>query len=96
MGARTGAGTRSRIDMNVEGKESLGTFKVVIEVGWKTREGKRRQRVASSDTPQRGRRIMRRTRAQRREARDKIGDGGVKAKQRKIFQKSYRRDVENG
>ena len=32
----------------MEGRESLGTFKVVIEVGLKTRDGGRRQQVANS------------------------------------------------
>ena len=32
MGARTGAGTGTRIEIVVEGRESLGTFEVVIEV----------------------------------------------------------------
>ena len=41
MGARTGAGAGMRIEMNVEGRESLGTFEVVIVR--KTREGGQRQ-----------------------------------------------------
>ena len=40
--------------------------------------------------------IMRRTRAQEREARDRIGEGGGDAKKGKKPQESYRRDVENG
>ena len=39
MGARTGAGTETRMDRRVEGRESLETYKVVIDVGRKTREG---------------------------------------------------------
>ena len=42
MRARTEAGTWTRIEMEVEGRESLGTFEVVIEAietGRKTREG---------------------------------------------------------
>ena len=39
--ARTGAGTWTRIEMRVEGRESLRTFKVVIEVDRKTRKGGR-------------------------------------------------------
>ena len=42
------------------------------------------------------RRIMRRTRAQEQEAKDRIGEGGGEAKKSKKPQKSYRRDVENG
>ena len=34
--------------MRVEGRENLGTSEVVIEVGWKTLEGGRRQRVISN------------------------------------------------
>ena len=56
MGARTRAGTgvetgariRSRIDKRVEGRECLGIYELVIRVGRKTREGGRRQRVASN------------------------------------------------
>ena len=46
--------------------------------------------------PQRGRRIMQKARAQGREARDRIGEGGREAKKRKKSQKSYRRDVGKG
>ena len=42
------------------------------------------------------RRITRRTRAQEREARDRIGEGGGEAKKRKKPQEIDRRDVENG
>ena len=48
MGASKGAGTGTRVEMRVEGRESFGTFEVVIEVGWKTREGGRRQQVTSN------------------------------------------------
>ena len=48
MGARTGVGTGTRIEVIEEGRESLGTLQVVIEVGRKTREGGRRQRVNSN------------------------------------------------
>ena len=47
-------------------------------------------------TPQRDRRIMQRIRAQGREARGKIEEGGGEAKKRKKPQESYRRDVRNG
>ena len=47
-------------------------------------------------TSQRERRIMRRVRAQGRQARDRIGEGGGEAKKRKQPMKNYRRDVENG
>ena len=36
IGARTGAGTGTRIEIRAEQKVSLGTFEVVIEVGRKT------------------------------------------------------------
>ena len=46
MGAGTGAGTGertgTRVEMRVGGRESPGTYEVVIEVGFKTREGGRR------------------------------------------------------
>ena len=51
MGKKTGAGTRTRVEMRLERRESLGTYQVVIEVievGRKTRERGRRQRVTSS------------------------------------------------
>ena len=37
-----------RVEMKLEGRESLGTSEVVKEVGRKTREGGRRQRVTSN------------------------------------------------
>ena len=40
--------------------------------------------------------MMRKTRAQRREAKDRVGVHGGGAKKSKKTQKSYRRDVENG
>ena len=45
--------------------------------------------------PQRHRRIMRRTRAQGRETRDRVGEGGSEAKKRTKSHKRYRRDVGN-
>ena len=51
---RAEAGTGTRIEMKVEGRESLGTFEVVLEViemGRKTREGGRRQRITRNDAP---------------------------------------------
>ena len=48
MGARTGSGTGTIIEMRVEGRESSGNFEVVIEMGRKTREGGRLQRVMSN------------------------------------------------
>ena len=48
MGVRTGAGTGTTIETRVERRESLGTYEMVIEVGRKTREGGRRQRVTSN------------------------------------------------
>ena len=39
IGARRGAGTGARIEMRVEGRERLGTYEMVIDAGWKTREG---------------------------------------------------------
>ena len=44
----TGAGAGTRMEMRVEGRESLGTHEVVIEVGPKMREDGRRQRVTSN------------------------------------------------
>ena len=52
MGARAGTGMGARmvtgIEMRVEGKGSLETYEVVIEVGRETREERRGQRVTSS------------------------------------------------
>ena len=48
MGARTGAGTGMGVEMKVEGEESLRTSEVVKDVGRKTREGRRCQRVTSN------------------------------------------------
>ena len=45
MGARTGAGTGTGIERRVEGRDILGNYEVAIEVGRKTRERERRQRV---------------------------------------------------
>ena len=45
IGARTGTGAGARIERQVEGRESLGTYEVVKGVGCKTREGGHRQRV---------------------------------------------------
>ena len=47
-------------------------------------------------TSQQNRRIMRRARAEGREAREGIGEGKGEAKKRKKLKKSYRRDVRNG
>ena len=46
--AEMGAITGTIIAMRVEGRENLGTSEVVMEVGWKTLEGGRRQRVISN------------------------------------------------
>ena len=48
VGTRTGARAGTRTERRVKGRESLGTFEVVIDVGRKTRKGKRRQRVISN------------------------------------------------
>ena len=96
MGAGMGAETRTIIKRRMEGKESP----VIVEVGLKTWEKGQRQRVTNNHsrkpTPQRGCRIVRKTRAQGREARDRIGERGRGANKRKKPQKSYRRGVENG
>ena len=50
-GTGTGAGTGARLEMRVEERESLGTYEVVtvvIEAGWKTREGGQRQLLTSN------------------------------------------------
>ena len=114
MSTRAGNGddrTTNRIEMRAEGRESLKTYEVVIEVmGRKTREGSkdaRRRATPRSNqqlqqllepTPQRDRRIMLRTinRAHGREARDRIGGGEGEAKKRKKSEKSCRLDVGNG
>ena len=52
MGAGPGTGmgekTGSRIEMRMKGRESSGTYEVVIEVSRKMREGGRGERVTSS------------------------------------------------
>ena len=52
-------------------------------IGRKTREGGRRQRVTGTHSRKTRRRIMLRTRAQGREARDRIREGGGEAKKLK-------------
>ena len=95
-----------RIDRRMEGKESLGTYEVVIEMGWKTREvGDANESTTApipSPTTQRGRRTMRRTKAHGRrtraprqdEARDRIGEKRGEGRKCNTSQKSYRCDVE--
>ena len=48
MGAGTGAGTGTRTERRVGRKESPGTYEMIAETVWKTREEGRRQRVTSS------------------------------------------------
>ena len=87
MGAMTGAGTRTRIEMKVEVRDSLGTNEVAIDEGRKTRGGATpasNQRPQWQDpTPQQDRRTMQRTRSQGREARDRIREGRGEAMKRK-------------
>ena len=96
---RDGGGTGTRTEKGVEGRESPGTYEVIIEVGQKTRErvtpASNQQRQSQDPTPQRDRRIMRMIKAQGREARDRIVEGGEGTKKRKKPQKGFRRDVEN-
>ena len=47
-GARTGAKTRTRVEMRVEGRERLEILEEVIEAGRKTREGGRRLRATTN------------------------------------------------
>ena len=97
-GARTGTRTRDETRVEGGGKRELGNLKSSNRGG--SEDARRGARQTSSHkphsqdpTPQRDRRIMRRTRAQGREARDRIGKGG---KKRTKIQKSYIRDVGNG
>ena len=86
----------------MEGRARMGTFEVVLEVievievlgSEDEGGGGRRQRVISNHSrkirrSQRDHRIMLRTinRAQRREARDRVGEGGGEAKKRNKPQK---------
>ena len=48
MRAKSVAGTETIIYMRVEGRDSLLTFEEVREVGWKTRERGRHQRIRSN------------------------------------------------
>ena len=97
MGTRTGEGTGTRIEKMVEGRETLGTFGVVTKMGRKTRKGatptSSQQPQPQNPTSQRDRCIMRRTKVQGRQARDRTGEGGGEAKKRK---KNSRLDVGNG
>ena len=84
---------RTRIEMRVEGRESQGR---------NTRDCGRRERVTSNQqpqpqysTPQRDRRIMLRTRAQGRGARNRIENGGGEVKERKKPQRSCRCHLRN-
>ena len=43
MGTRTGAGTETRMESRVEGKDSPGSYEVIKEVGRKTRKRGRHQ-----------------------------------------------------
>ena len=92
MRATTEAGTGTRIEIRVEGIESLGTFEVVIEV---TRTCNQ-QPNPQDRTPMRDRRIMRRTKSQRRKTGEIIGVSEKEAKMHEKPQRSYRRDMENG
>ena len=83
----------TRIEMRVEGRESPGR---------NTRDCGRRERVTSNQqpqpqysTPQRDRRIMLRTRAQGRGARNRIEDGGGDVKERKKPHRSCRCHLRN-
>ena len=93
---RNGNGDEDR--QNRGAKREPGNLRGSNGGGWEDARGgatpRSNQRSQSQDsTPQRNRRIMRRTRAHRREAGGKIGEGGEEAKKRKKHQMSYRRDV---
>ena len=97
-GMETGKRTGTIIEIRVESRESVGTYDVVIEVVRKTQKRGRRQRRKQhpqSQDPmfQRNRRVMLRTRASAREARNRIEEGGRKVEKRKKLQRSFRRDV---
>ena len=70
-----------------------GVLENVIEEATPTSN---QQSQPQDPTPQRDRRIMRRTRAQEREVRYRIGERGEGVKRRKKPHKSHRRDVGNG
>ena len=88
-----GEKVRTAIEMRVEGRESPGRT---------TRDCGRRERVTSNQqpqpqysTPQRDRRIMLRTRAQGRGARNRIEDDGGEVKERKKPQRRCRCHLRN-
>ena len=97
----TRAGMGARIEMRVERRENPGSYEVVIEVDRRTQGGpeatptSNQQPQPQDPMPQRDRRIMRRTRAQGREAKEEIGEGRGEAKKRKKPQRSCRRVVGN-
>ena len=89
MGARKRAATETILKRWAEGRERSGTYKVVIEAGWKTRTGttpiSNQQPKPRNPTPnQTG--IMRRIRAQGRSAGDGIGEGGEASTKRQRHQ----------
>ena len=50
MGAKVGVEIKLIIERNVEGRKSLATYEVVVEVGRKSREGGRYQRLANNQS----------------------------------------------
>ena len=100
MEARTEAGTGMVIERSVERRESLGSFEVVIEVGRKTQEGERCQRVTSNHSRQTRQPSETVASCGGPESRDGTQGtilGKVQERRRvQETQKSYSRDVESG
>ena len=96
MGERTGARTGTKIERRVEGRESLGTFIVVVEVGRKDVKGGATPTSSQQPQPQDPTPPARPS----HHAKDQSpGTGLGRAKERRISEKknedSFRRDVGN-
>ena len=101
MRAGAGVGTGTIIERQGGGEREPGNLRSDSRVRSEdAREGatstSNHQSQLQDPTPERDRRVMRRTNAQGREARDGVGEGGGGAKKRKKPQKNCRHDVENG
>ena len=51
MGAGTVAGSGTKIERRMEGRENLGTYEVIVEVGRKTRSERSVVTAARADAP---------------------------------------------
>ena len=98
MGTRMRAGSQTRVEQIMDGRESLGSGnRGGSEAAREGATSISNQPPQSQDpTPQRNRPVTRKTRDQGREARNGIGKGGGEAKKRKKPQESCRSFVKSG